>query len=191
MNIAFVLTKINLKIYKDIKIYDELTVVSHPRKTRGATFPRDFIVKVNNETVAVARSMWVLIDLEKRTILRPSVIDSVGSLDVSEDDMFDIDDVRRIIDNNSLLRTNVHKVDYSHLDMNRHLNNTFYSDFIFNCIGNVNRTSDAGMYMQINYKSEALLGDTLIVNYSDEHDNEYDFSANIGEKICFTAYVSF
>lgn len=192
MNIAFVLTKINLKIYKDIKIYDDPVIISHPRKTRGASFPRDFIVKVNDEVVAVACSMWVLIDLEKRCILRPSVIDNVGSLDISDDDLYDVDDIRRNVDVNSLPRTDVLRVSYSHLDMNCHLNNTFYSDFIFNYIGDRDRKSDAGMYMQINYKAEALLGDSLSLHYSDCNDaSEYDIVANIGDKTCFTAFVSF
>lgn len=192
MNIAFVLTKINLKIYKDIKIYDEPVIISHPRKTRGASFPRDFIVKVNDEVVAVARSMWVLIDLEKRCILRPSVIDNVGSLDISDDDLYEVDDIRRNIDVNSLLGTDVLKVAFSHLDMNHHLNNTFYSDFVFNCIGDHDRNSDEGMYMQINYKSEALLGDTLTLHFTkDCVGSEYDVVANNGDKTCFTAFVSF
>ena len=191
-NIAFVLTKVNLKILKEIKFRDELTIISHPRKVRGAIFPRDFIVKVNNETRAVVKSMWVLIDLEKRTILRPSAIDSIGDLPPSEEDLFELEDVRRIIDENSLSRTDVLRVQYSQLDMNNHLNNTFYSDFIFNLIDKNKLSSDAGMYLQINYKSEARLGDTLNINYC-ENDNEYDFSAvNLeNDKICFSAYVSY
>ena len=97
-NTAFVLTKMTLNIIKDIKIYDEVDIITHPRKLRGATYPRDFIVKVNDETVAVARSMWVLLDIEKRCILRPSAINDLGEIPTSEEDMFDIEDVRRIVE---------------------------------------------------------------------------------------------
>lgn len=193
-NIAFVLTKMNLKILKDIKIYDELTIISHPRKVRGASFPRDFIVKVGSETVALARSMWVLLDLEKRTILRPSALDKIGTLPPSDDDLFEIEDVRRIVNDNPLSRTNVREVEYSHLDMNNHLNNTFYSDFIFNIIDKNLHTSDEGLYLQINYKNEARHGDRLnISSLSSEDNSSFDFSAinESNDKVCFTAYVSF
>ncbi len=193
-NIAFVLTKMNIKIIKDIKLYDELCIISHPRNSHGATFPRDYVVKVNNETVALIKSMWVLLDLEKRTVLRPSAIADMGSLLISDDDDFDLQDVRRIIDAASLSRTNVQRVDYYHLDMNNHLNNTYYSDFIFNCLDRNIYSSDAGLYMQINYKAEARIGDVLDIHYDcDEESGEYDFIAcnETGEKICFTAYVKF
>ena len=190
--IAFVLTKMSVKIIKDIKIYDDVTIVTHPRKTRGASFPRDFIVYVNGEPFAYARSLWVLLDLDKRTILRPSAISDIGELPVSDEDMFDIPDIRRVVDDNSLLRTNVLRVEYSHLDMNNHLNNTFYSDFIFNSIEPCYHESDSGLYIQINYKAEARLGDELEI-YSCKCDGVYDFTAynKSNDKTCFTAYVSF
>ncbi|MBR2021044.1 MAG: hypothetical protein IJ939_01275 [Clostridia bacterium] len=195
-NIAFVLTKMTLKLLQDINVYDELIIVSHPRKTRGASFPRDFVVKCNDTTVAVARSMWVLLDLEKRTILRPNSIDAMGSLAPNDDDdCFDLTDVRRILDENSLSRTNVLEVEYSMLDMNNHLNNTFYADFVFNAL---NKLSDGlsakkGLYFQINYKNEARLGDSIEICTSGFNDNCCDISAkNISaDKICFTAYVSY
>ncbi len=196
LNMAFVLTKMTVKILKDIKLYDELIIISHPRKTRGASFPRDFIVKVDNTVVAVARSMWVLLDLEKRTILRPSAVGSLGSLAISDDDEFDLPDERRVFDSNSLLRTDVLSVKYSSLDMNNHLNNTFYADFVFDCIAinNSGSVSDKGLYLQINYKNEARLGDEIeIYSLYNPDDNSYDFSANnvSNDKVCFTAYVRY
>lgn len=195
-NMAFVLTKMNLRIIDEIKVYDELTVISHPRKTHGATFPRDFIVKRDDCIVAVAHSLWVLIDLEKRSILRPSSIDSIGSLDISDADSFELEDVRRNILPDSLLRTNVHYVEYANLDMNNHLNNTFYADYIFNTLSKTNKLQycDKGMYLQINYKSEARLGDCIEMSMSDNDScGSYDISAlnTTNGKICFTAYVSY
>ncbi len=193
-NIAFVLTKMSLKILSDIKIYDELAVISHPRKVRGVSFPRDFIIKIGEKTAAVASSMWVLIDLEKRSILRPSAIDSIGHLPPSDDDLFELEDVRRIVDVNSLLRTDVREVKYSFLDMNNHLNNTFYSDFLFDTIDPKLHESDVGMYLQINYKNEARIHDKLVISslYNAES-CEYDFSAHNEEngKVCFNAYLKF
>ena len=193
-NTAFVLTKMSLNIIKDIKLYDEVEIITHPRKIRGATYPRDFIVTVNNETVAVARSLWVLIDITKRSILRPSAISDLGQIPTSEDDEFEIEDVRRIFESTSLSETNVRNVCYSNLDMNNHLNNTYYSDFIFDCLNNT-RKSDEGLYLQINYKNEALLGDVLEIKYSEQNIglNEFDFEAINKEsgKICFTAYLRF
>jgi len=193
-NVAFVLTKMTVNVLRDVKIYDELEIITHPRKIRGASYPRDFIVKVGGEIVVVARSIWVLLDLEKRHVLRPSAISDLGEIPTSEDDSFDIEDVRRIVDTGSLSKTNVRKVEYSYLDMNNHLNNTYYSDFIFDSIASYSRESDKGMYLQINYKTEARLGDVLDICYNISDDGkEFDFAATNGsaDKLCFNAYLRF
>lgn len=195
-NIAFVLTKMSVKIIDEIKVYDELCIISHPRKNRGASFPRDFIIKRNDETVAIASSMWVLLDLEKRTILRPSAIDSIGSLATCDDDSFHLPDVRRIVDVNSLSRTNVLSVEYSSLDMNNHLNNTFYADYVFNSLHAFYNPdfTEKGMYLQINYKNEARFGDEIEMRTGAvAGENSFDISAHnlTSDKVCFTAYVSY
>ena len=191
-NTAFVLTKMTVSIIEDIKIYDEIEVITHPRKIHGATFPRDFIVKKDDKICAVARSLWVLLDTEKRSILRPSAISDLGEIPTSEDDLFEMNDVRRMVDVSSLLKTNVRKAEYSQLDMNNHLNNTYYSDFIFDCITN-NRETDAGIYLQINYKHEARLGDVLTIYYNepdfDKNDCDFVASCNNSKDVCFTAYL--
>lgn len=195
IGVAFVLTKMNLKILSDIKLYDEITIVTHARKTRGASFPRDSIVFVGDKVVAYAGSMWVLLDLNKRSIVRPTTIEkSLGTLIFSDEDIFEICDVRRIVDVNSLSRTNVHTVRYSELDMNKHLNNTFYSDIIFDCFDeNDLHSSDAGLYMQINYKSEARFNDELCVHRNDDGKDEFDFVAinQKDGKVCFSAYLKY
>lgn len=192
IGIAFVLTKMTLQMIDDIKLYDELSIISHPRKVRGASFPRDFIIYCKDKVVAQARSMWVLLDLNKRTILRPSAVESIGSLAPSEDNCFEIEDIRRIVDANSLSRTDVRRVDYSLLDMNNHLNNTYYSDFIFNCIPPEFHSSDKGLYLQINYKAEALFNDIINISYDSCEDGVFDFVATnaSNDKVCFTAYVN-
>lgn len=191
-NTAFVLTKMTVSIIEDIKMYDEIEIITHPRKIHGATYPRDFIIKKDGKICVVARSLWVLLDTEKRSILRPSAISDLGEIPTSEDDSFEIDDIRRSIDDSSLLGTNVRSVGYSQLDMNNHLNNTYYSDYIFDCITN-NRETDAGIYLQINYKHEARLGDVLTICYnepdSDKNDCDFIASCNDSKNVCFTAYL--
>lgn len=195
IGVAFVLTKMNLKIISDIKLYDEITIITHARKTHGASFPRDSIVYVGNRVVAYASSIWVLLDLNKRSIVRPTSIEkSLGTLIFSDEDQFEISDIRRIVDVSTLLRTSVHTVKYSQLDMNKHLNNTFYSDIIFDCFDENNlHSSDAGLYMQINYKSEARFNDVLSIHWDNLESESFDFIAlnEKDSKVCFSAYLEY
>lgn len=193
-NMAFVLTKVDLKIYSDIKLYDSIVVTTHARPLRGATFIRDFIVKKNNQISAYASTAWVMFDLNERTILRPNAIESLGTVPTSLDDMIELPCIRRKIDQNSLSRTDVRKVRYSLLDMNNHLNNTYYADFIFDCISKEQHKSDEGLFFHIDFKTEGRLDDTIEMYTSgDLSCGDVDIVAtnkNTG-KICFNAYVSY
>lgn len=192
-NIAFVITKMTLKMLCDVKIYDELEITTYPRKIRGVSYPRDFIVKCNGKNVVLANSVWVLIDLEKRHVIRPTAISELGEISTSEQDTFVLEDIRRILKPQEMPHLCSRRVEYSYLDMNNHLNNTFYSDFIFDSITCDAPSSDTGMYLQINYKNEARYGNTINIHCNassaELSSNELDFAALIGDKICFTAYL--
>lgn len=192
-NIAFVLTKVSLKLYSDIKLYDEINIKTYPRVLHGATFIRDFIIFLNGKTVGYATSSWVLIDLEKRKILRPSVLDEFGTIKTSEDNFKELPDIRKKVEPSSLQKTNVREIHYSQLDMNEHLNNTYYADIIFDTISPSVHPSDAGMFLEINYKSEAMLENKLELYASSTTSREIDFCAvnDANGKICFSAYVNF
>jgi len=193
-NIAFVLTKVTLQMYEDIKLYDNITIRTYPRKLRGATFLRDFIIiGADGKKAAYATSSWVLIDLEKRSILRPSALDEIGEIPTSDAELSTLPDVRRKVDSTSLPKTNVRTVRYSQLDMNEHLNNTYYADFIFDIIPPELHPSDANMFFEINYKTEARLGEELYMYISMPISREIDFFAQKdgSDKPCFSAYINF
>lgn len=193
-NMAFVLTKVDLKIYSDIKLYDSIIVTTHARPLRGATFLRDFIVRKNNQICAYASTSWVMFDLKQRTILRPSAIESIGTIPTSSDDIIELPSVRRKVDLTSLFRTDVRKVRYSHLDMNNHLNNTYYADFIFDCVSQAKHVTDKGLYFHIEYKNEGRIGDSIEMFTSGDLSNgEADIVAinKSTDKVCFNAYVCY
>ncbi len=193
LNIAFVITRFKMKIYEDIKLYDNIEITTHARGMSGASFIRDFIVKVNGEKRAYASSEWVLFDLNKRTILRPSAISQLGTIPTSDEEFQELQTTRRKISNTSPLRTNVREVRYSNLDMNNHLNNTFYADYIFDLVSPEIRTTDKNMFLQIDYKTEARLGDKLSVDLMHFACDGYDIVAKNTsiDKVCFTSYLTY
>ena len=74
---TFVITKMEITYFADIKTYDEIEIVTHPRGVKGPSFIRDYDILKNGERVAYASSYWVLIDIEKRRFCRPSAISEV------------------------------------------------------------------------------------------------------------------
>ena len=73
-NMAFVVSRMALRFDKPIASGKKLRLLTEANPTRGVTFPRSFEIKDGDETVFRCYSLWALLDLEKRMILRPSAL---------------------------------------------------------------------------------------------------------------------
>ncbi len=191
-NIAFVLSRMTVQMYKDIFFDDVITIKTYPRDLRGAAFIRDYIVYRGNDVCCYCSSTWALIDTVSRRLLRPDALDRFGGLVTSDENMCSLPNMRRKIDTTSPFRTYVHSVPYSQLDINNHLNNTYYADMIFDGLEPNMHKSDANMYIEINYRAEAVLGNKLVLSYSNADDGGIDISCRNEDKdnVCFSAYLS-
>ena len=72
-NIVFVLTGYTIKLHAEIHSDDTVILKTAPCAVRGVSFIRDFTVEsTNGKLLAEASSAWVIIDFEKRSVLRPN-----------------------------------------------------------------------------------------------------------------------
>ncbi len=160
---AFVLVNINVHFEHTIVVGDTLRIDTYPRSTSGASFIRDFTVYVGDRLAALASSQWVLIDTEKRTILRPSALQSVGTIQPDHMFPFILPSLPLMRTAAPLQRTDVRKVYYSSLDRNQHMNNTFYPDILWDYLPTSCLSGLAGADFAIRYQKEARIGETFTV----------------------------
>ena len=73
-NMVFVLTKLSLRINRPIRDEEIITIRTVNNRLDGASFVREFLVSGSEGLVAEATTYWVLLDFEKRTVLRPSAL---------------------------------------------------------------------------------------------------------------------
>ena len=190
-NIAFVLTKMNIKFYDDIKTYDNVKIITRPRGCKGATYIRDYDVSAGGKRVAYCTSHWVIIDFEKRKVLRPATIAEDFNLKDDLSDIIELDDKRLKIDVNELEKTDIRKVYYSHIDKNQHLNNTFYPDIVYDYVPESLRETFKDKSFIIQYTNEITCGEQMEI-YSGN--TEYGYAvvaknADTGKDI-FTAVIN-
>ncbi len=190
-SIAFVLTKITIRTHCDINLYDDITVETYPRPVKGAAFIRDFILRNNGNLCAESSTTWCIIDLTERKILRPTALDPIGTLPTTTNNPVELPFVRRLNKFENSKQTDVREVRYSQLDMNGHLNNTFYADYVFDSLNNPADLPMNDLFFEINFKNEALVGETLTLFTACENYESFDFSAikKSDEKPCFTAFL--
>ena len=124
-NIIWVLTKMKVRILKDLMVGDGYYVMTYPREVKSRFCPRDYyLYNKEGELVVVASAMWSLVDWVSRKVLRATEIDFGGTF--REDEAFpegyekfrlkDPQDVGEYV------------VAASDIDANEHTNNCRYAD---------------------------------------------------------------
>lgn len=185
--IVFVLVKMKSRFYKPLLVDDEITLTSCHRKTKGASFIRDYVIERNGEIVGETSSCWVLMDINTRHMCRPSALtDEIGApLEICS---FEIDD-RFAFPNDTQPSTYNYKVVFSDLDQNRHMNNTRYPDICFDALGDIFEDKFISE-VRLDYIAEAKIGDELELTYTFA-DDTYFFSAynKTTESRCFDAKI--
>lgn len=159
---AFVLARMKTVFYKPIYCYEELTLSSCHRRTKGVSFIRDYVLERNGEVVSETSSYWVLIDINSRKICRPSVIQSESVL--NELCPFEIDD-RFVFPEAYETKLYPYSVVFSDIDENHHMNNTRYPDVCLDAINDIAKDEFISE-IRIDYLNEAKLSDELLLEFT-------------------------
>lgn len=170
---------------------ETLTVHTWSKGTKGALWQRDYrIFDQNKLELASARSIWALVDIEKRRILRPSAL-PVAVEPYLEDSVGPIPQKVMIPADLILQEAYRYQVKYSGLDNNGHLNNARYVDICCDALTLEEWTELELTGLQITYAQEAKYGEEFSILRS-SHTDEGIYVRGQGEdKIFFEACLKF
>ncbi|ASA25574.1 acyl-[acyl-carrier-protein] thioesterase [Paenibacillus donghaensis] len=160
---GWMLITLDLEFRRVPRPNEQLAVHTWSKGTKGAVWQRDYrIFTAEAAEVAVARSIWALVDIHKRKMLRPSALpesvehytaDSVGA---SPDKV-------QIPPDLVLEEVYRYEVKYSGLDNNGHLNNARYGDLCCD-VFSLQEWGEAELkQFRITYLHEAKFGDELVI----------------------------
>jgi acyl-ACP thioesterase len=158
--VTWVLMRIKVDITRIPVWNEEIEIETWPQKPKKIEFERDFIVRDAGGNVLVrAVSTWAIIDTETRDLRKAEVIE-VKYPAIKEERALDCRLGRLKAFGN--LETAYRKViGYSDIDMNGHLNNSKYIDFLMDCLTVENHEKFSLKTIEVNYVNEALPGDTI------------------------------
>lgn len=166
MGKAFVLSRIKLEFYSSVRTYDKLCATTFPCDSRGYSFLRCYILKRGEQIVGRGISVWALIDLNSRALIKVNDFD-LGLETVAP--------LNNIVLNHIKLPTVLsfsgkYTVNYADLDQNGHINNTRYADIYANFLPMKNKRIAS---IAINYANEARFGEVMDVFVSNSDDVYY------------------
>lgn len=170
---AFMLSRLDMEIYEPIHCDEVFTVASWPCPSQRATFLRNYTVEKDGKQMVAIASQWVLVDIESRKVLKVEDLDMSSCYFGEYIELYS--DKLRIPKNVELEKAGQKIVNYSDLDYNGHMNNTYYLDVLSNYIPELAAGTHRVKSVRLHYSKEATLGDVITINMAKPEADKYFF----------------
>ena len=170
--LAWIILNWKLKVFFRPKWNTSLTINTWTKCKKSLFCYRDLkICDDNNNIVAVAKSKWILFDVNKRRICKVP-IDVQEKFTDSDVSVFQDKFVEKLIEPEDSQFIYSYKIQKRDIDTNHHVNNLNYLDYAIEALPQ-NVSSSIFSNLEIMYKHEAKLGDIITIFYSHTENNEY------------------
>lgn len=183
--LAFLLSRITLRIYLPLYADDEITVQTWVCESRGLSFLRCFRILRNEQTVAEAQSIWALLDLKDKKLMPVSAF----PYEIEPDPALDGEFAKRVRVPQASVMESVgeRKIVYSDIDYNGHMNNTHYPNMLCDFTPDICQKRITGM--TLSFLREAAFGHTLQIFRADCMGGSYFRTVNEEGVTCLEAQL--
>lgn len=175
----WVISRTSIRVNELPKYQDEAIFRTYPLKNKIFFYPRVFTISsLDGKTLVEGLSIWALIDKDTRIILLPN--ESGVSYEQDDGEPLSLETkIKPQIPAFDIERT----VLCSDLDINGHMNNTRYVDWVVDVLGSSFFARHALKEFRIAYHKEAMEGDTLSLGIYQDDASVYVLGTKQGEKI--------
>ena len=156
----WMLARIRYQLSRPLLWNEPVTVKTWHRGGRSAVMYREFDILAGGELVGQALSAWVLAGLDSHKLLHLDTVGEIG--DTSGGSLCRSDVLRKLRLTGALTPAGERRLGYSDTDINGHVNNTRYADFLCDAL----ELEDVGRgkfvsQLQLCYLGECLGGETI------------------------------
>lgn len=132
---------------------------------------RKFRFLKDGEQIGIASSMWAILNVKTRKTVDLSVVPLLEKASIERE--FEIDDTDRVRCLDSV-EIETHRIRYSDLDINNHVNSIQYIEWIFDAIELEQHVENPFYGLLINYQYEVHYGNTVSIRRSQKREHHYD-----------------
>jgi len=182
-NMVWVLSRCEIHMDRYPVIGEKLTIHTFPTPTRISFFPRYYLfTDEHGELIGKAGTLWLLLDIGTRHMLPPG---DVGKLIPDNRDLSIPMNLPATVGNlQGEEFVSTYQPVYTDLDVNGHVNNTRYADWLCNSLGIDIMKEYEPERIILNYNHEVLPDQTLTLHRI-LHDREYRFYGSAGNGSAF------
>ena len=155
--LAFLLSRASVELYADLHDRDEIDVFTWICESRGLSFNRCFQVMRGGELVAQAFTVWGLLDLSEKRLLRSNQFEYPFE---GEEALVPTVPSRVHLPQGLVMEeVGRRRIGYADIDYNLHMNNTHYPDMLCDFTPDILNRRVRGL--ALSYLHEATYGHTL------------------------------
>ena len=184
----WVLTRVKFKIISAPKRYQTVSVKTWPLEPNRLNYRREYCIEdENGNKLIIGSSEWVVIHSEKRRFI--SVPDLYNFSDGFHNEVMFEEKLSKIPDFESSDVSYTINAGFCELDLNNHVNNTKYANFVFNAINPTEK--ELLESFQIDYRKEVVQGTQLDIYYSKDDNNILAKGQNTNGDTMFACKIEF
>ncbi|MBQ6288805.1 MAG: hypothetical protein IJK71_06145 [Clostridia bacterium] len=182
-NMVWVIARCEVHMDRYPSVGEQITVHTFPTPTRICFFPRYYVfTDARGEMIGKAGTLWLLLDTTTRRMLPPG---DVGKLIPENKDLSIPMNLPATVGNlQGDEFVSEYRPVYTDLDVNGHVNNTRYADWLCNTLGIDLMTEYEPEHIILNYNHEVLPGHVVTLHRILKG-NEYRLSGKVGDTTAF------
>ena len=186
--LAFILSKIRMEIFAPLYAYEEIEVQTWTCASHGFVTRRFYRIMRGDDVIAVADTVWALIDLKDHQLVK---WEDCGEYDFEDEEPMELDvPLRfRLPHGADTVSVGTRRIVYSDLDYNMHMNNTRYPDMLCDYLELEDTKRIRGFVLS--YLHEAAYADVLDVRMHREGDSAYFRTVSDKGQTCLEAQILF
>ena len=183
--LGFLLSRISVRIYEPLYAFDEIDVQTWICDSRGFSFNRCFCILQDGRVAAEAFSVWALMNLCERRLVRVEEFD----YGFAGDEALQLDLPRRVHFPSALTveEAGERTIRYCDVDYNGHMNNTKYPDMLCDFVPDI--FSKRVLGFTLSYVHEASFGHTLRICRAKGTDGYWFRTVDSDGTVCLEAYL--
>ena len=183
----WVIIRYSLTIYRMPKYLETINVTTYPGKDMKFIFPRYFeITDEQGNLLVKAASTWCILDKSTHKI----VLKPFETWNVNEEHILNEEELCPKIEDINTEFVEERKVRYGDTDLNGHLNNTKYIDYILDIHSKDFYKTHKIKHFEINYEHELMCDDIVRIESKLVDNNEY-VKGFVNNQISFRAKITY
>ncbi len=180
-NQIWAMTRVEIQLERPARWQEVIEVETWSRGIEKLMAFRDFVVRdARNRRIAGGTATWVVLDLESRKIQR---LTELAEKWPSKPDVYSINKNAEKVDSPAKPEcSEPFKVQYSDMDLNRHVNSARYVQWMLDSFGREFLESHEVRKAEINYIDEAMPGDEVFTGSERQSEMPLVFLTNVSRK---------